>query len=194
MAQNSNTQKLTERKQCLGRHITALLGAIQVNLAYGFEQFYGTRIHAYFSLEEKLQRFEALFYNIKGQLGEATTLADVDRIADRLAYVEDRLDELESVLYHRPRKRKKKGFGDFFARFTQQPRDTPSDGGPASLSEAYQALGLIDGASLMEVISAFRRCVKEYHPDTHGGDRRTETHLRRAVSAYQYLKEHLEDQ
>jgi hypothetical protein len=54
------------------------------------------------------------------QVDDAIDLSDLTRTAERLAYVEDRLYELESRLYNRPRRRGRYrfSFADFFSQFS----------------------------------------------------------------------------
>jgi DnaJ-class molecular chaperone len=59
------------------------------------------------------------------------------------------------------------------------------------MSEAYDILGLEDGASLLKVTRAFRQRAKDLHPDAREGDRSAEPELRRIIEAYQFLKESL---
>jgi DnaJ-class molecular chaperone len=57
-----------------------------------------------------------------------------------------------------------------------------------SEAEAYQELGMEPGATMRSITAAFRRLVKELHPDRRGGDRSTEPKLRRLVAAYEFIK------
>lgn len=184
-----HSKRLLEKKQSVRRGLHALLETVQVDLAFAFDQFYEARVYTYFALEEKLQGFEDLLHKIEDQINEVETWAELNRTAERLSYVEDRLDELESALYGRSRRRKRRGFSDFFSRFTEK-RD-PLDGEIASVTEAYQTLGLSEEADLSTVTTAFRRSAKECHPDTKGGDRSAEARLRRVVAAYQFLRRQL---
>lgn len=189
-------RKLQERKTRLKRRIAELNETIEIDLAFAADRVDDPRAFSFFTIEEKLQDFQELFYKILDQIDEATTLADLDRTVGRISYVEDRLDEAESQLYNRPRRRRRRPFnlGDFFSQFSQQ---NGSDGGGASrgeissLTEAYKILGIEEGTGLTDVTAAFRRYAKEYHPDARGGDRSAESELRRVVEAYQMIKQHL---
>lgn len=189
MPQDHTPKRFLERKQSVKKNLLALLKTLQVDLAYAFDKFYEARVYTYFALEEKLQRFEDLLHKIEDQVNEVETWTELNRIAERLSYVADRLDELESALYRRPRRRGKRGFSDFFNQFTE--KKEAIDGEISSVTEAYQALGLSEGADLSSVMTAFRRSAKECHPDTQGGDRSAEARLRKVVAAYQVLKRHL---
>ena len=63
-----------------------------------------------------------------------------------------------------------------------------AEGWVSSEAEAFRELGLESGTSLKSVKAAFRKLVKELHPDKRGGDRSTEPRLRRLVAAYQFLR------
>jgi DnaJ-domain-containing protein 1 len=187
-------KKLGDRKGRLRRRLNALNETIEIDLAFAVDRYDDARGHSFFTLEERLQEFQMLFQKILDQVDEATTLADLDRTAGRLSYVEDRLDELESQLYNRPRRRRRRpfSFADFFSQFSQQNgSEAASHGEISSLTQAYQILGVEEGAGLTEVTTAFRRYAKEYHPDARGGDRSAEAELRRVVEAYQMIKQHL---
>lgn len=187
-------QKLRDRKGRLRRRLTELNETIEIDLGFAVDRYDDARAHSFFTLEERLQEMQMLFQKVLDQVDEATTLADLDRTAGRLSYVEDRLDELESQLYNRPRRRRRRPFNlaDFFSQFSQQNgSEAASHGEIASLAQAYRVLGIEEGTGLTEVTAAFRRYAKEYHPDARGGDRSAEAELRRVVEAYQMIKQHL---
>jgi DnaJ-domain-containing protein 1 len=188
-------QKLRDRKGRLRRRLTELNETIEIDLVFAVDRYDDARAHSFFTLEERLQDIQMLFQKILDQVDEATTLADLDRTAGRLSYVEDRLDELESQLYNRPRRRRRRLFNlaDFFSQFSQNGSEAASRGEISSLAEAYQILGIEEGTGMTEVTAAFRRYAKEYHPDARGGDRSAEADLRKVVEAYQMIKQHLAD-
>lgn len=186
-------KKLQERKGRLKRRIAELNETVEIDLVFAVDRYDDARGHSFFTLEERLQDFQILFQKILDQVDEATALADLDRTAGRLSYVEDRLDELESQLYNRPRRKRRRPFNlaDFFSQFSRQNgSETASRGEISTLAEAYQILGIEEGTGLTDVTAAFRRYAKEYHPDARGGDRSAEAELRRVVEAYQMIKQH----
>lgn len=195
MTHADDFKKRLARKEGLKRRIAELTGTVQLDLAFAFERFFETGAYSYSALEEELQNFEGLFMKIEGQVDEATDMSDLTRAAERLLYVEERFDELEGRLYHRPRRRRRYRFNsaDFFSRFggANGAGSSPSQREVSSVSEAYQILGLEEGTDLMEVTAAFRRFAKAYHPDARGGDRSTESQLRKVVEAYQLIKQRL---
>ncbi|NKE69734.1 DnaJ domain-containing protein [Candidatus Manganitrophus noduliformans] len=188
-------KKLGDRKGRLKRRLVELNETIEIDLAFAVDRYDDARGHSFFTLEERLQDYQILFQKILDQVDEATTLADLDRTAGRVSYVEDRLDELESQLYNRPRRKRRRPFNlaDFFSQFSQNGSETASHGEISSLTQAYQILGVEEGTGMTEVTAAFRRYAKEYHPDARGGDRSTEAELRKVVEAYQMIKQHFAD-
>lgn len=194
MTDDDFLKKLQERKHRLKRRIAELNETIEIDLAFASDRSDDPRAFSFFTLEEKLQDFQELFQKILDQVDEATTLADLDRTVGRLSYVEDRLDEAESQLYNRARRRRRRPFnlGDFFSQFSQNGSGAASSQGEiSSLEEAYKILGIEEGTGLTGVTAAFRRYAKEYHPDARGGDRSAESELRKVVEAYQMIKQHL---
>ncbi len=191
------TKKLFARKRQLNRRIIELRSTLQIDLAFAFEHYYEAHAYTYFAIEEKIQDFEELFLKLEIQIDESDNLSDLGRTAERVSYVEDRLDELQSEIYNRPRRKRRRpfSFGDFFSQFSRQNGNasSASQGEIASLAEAYQILDLEEGVNLAGVTAAFRRFAKEYHPDARGGDRSSETQLRKVVEAYQMIKDYLEE-
>jgi len=51
----------------------------------------------------------------------------------------------------------------------------------------YKVLGVVRNASAQEIDEAYRRLVRENHPDLHPGDKRKEETLRKVNEAYQVL-------
>ncbi|HEY4485032.1 MAG TPA: DnaJ domain-containing protein, partial [Nitrospiria bacterium] len=79
--------------------------------------------------------------------------------------------------------------------FLRQWQGSGSEGGGASGEgeigderQAFRELGVEPGAALQTVTKAFRRLVKELHPDRRNGDRSAEPRLRRLVAAYEFIK------
>lgn len=182
-------QRLAERRGRLKRAIAQYVSGLEMDTAFVTERYYQSRASTYFTVEEKIQSFMHLLEQIAGQVDDVTTLADLDQVAKRLHYVDECVDAFQAGLYRRPRRRKRLHLYDFFNRLGGDTSKQPD--ACVSLAEAYQVLQLTDTATLREVTVAFRQYVKQYHPDTNGGDRCYESQLQKVVSAYQILKEHL---
>lgn len=194
MEQTKATEQFLEKKAGLKRHLEKLSTALPPALEHAFDRYFETQVVTYLKIEAQLGRFEGLILKLGDQLAMADTMADLRQTAGRLAYVADRMDELEAVLYRRPKRRSRFSFNlsDFFNHFqNNQDGSSPSQGEIHSLDEAYQILNLEEGCTLFEVMAAFRRLAKRYHPDARGGDRSDERHLRQVVEAYQIIRESL---
>jgi len=145
--------------------------------------------YAYFSLEEKLLGIKTLFESIQNQVAEAARISDLSKTAERVLYVEDRMDEIIGPLYNRRRrKRNQFRFSDFFNKYKEQ-IGSGAESEVSSLKEAFDLLGLSGDENMLKVAAAFRSLAKQYHPDARGGDRSDETKLRRIVGAYRYIKQ-----
>jgi len=188
-------KQIAGRKQRMRRHLARLTQTVQEDMSACLEKQDEMLPEIFFHLDERFQKIESLFDAISIQIDDVSTLIEASRCAERIAFVEDCLDEAEAELYRRPRRRRP---GPDFARlfgFTQKGRaNATAEESIPSLSAAYRILGLEEVESdLISVTRAFRRFVKECHPDARGGDRSGEGDLRRALAAYQMIRAHLSD-
>ncbi len=55
--------------------------------------------------------------------------------------------------------------------------------------KAFDTLGLDDGATELEIKARYKELVKMHHPDSNGGDRKSEDRFRDVVQAYRLLKQ-----
>jgi len=163
---------------------------------YALDQVINERMDTYFRLEERLEEINTLCLRIGQELEEATGLAALQRLEGRLNFIEDCFDEMESEIRDRPRRRRRRrfNFADFFRQWSSASGGSSGQGDPAgpgeisSITEAYQELGVTAESDGRTIMAAFRRLVKELHPDARGGDRATEPRLRRIMAAYEFLK------
>lgn len=183
-----NPKKLSEKKRRLTGRILEHCGAIDHDITDAFEKYFEGNAYTYFALEEKLLDMRRLFETLQHQVSETQTMAELGKLAERVGFVEDRLDEMESKLYNRRRRKRRFSFADFFNQYREQ-IGSGAEREVGSLQEAYTLLGLKGGEGMLEVTATFRRFAKKYHPDARGGDRSCEMELRRAVGAYQYIKQ-----
>ena len=56
------------------------------------------------------------------------------------------------------------------------------------MADPYAVLEVLPSATAAEIKAAYRRLVKQHHPDANGGDRSTEDRLIEIIKAYNYLK------
>ncbi len=185
-------KRFTTRKRHLMRHITQLMESLRLDLVVASEKDEAATTDAFFHLEEGFLKMDGLFLNIERQIQDATGLSELAQSAQRLDFVEDRMDELEAQLYNRPRRRRRRF--SFFSFFKTSQNGAPSapSGEITSPADAYRTLGLEEGAGMAKVTAAFRSLVKACHPDVRGGDRSAEAQLRKIIESYQMLKQHLD--
>jgi len=191
---NNWRENLPERQQKLRQRIAEVQTRVQDGLSYAFDRLLTERMDTYFSLEERLQEFERLFLNIDREIECTIDLTSFQRLEERFNYLEDYFEEVDSELRGRPVRRRNRKFS-FFHFFRQWQAEQERSGQAASeirdVAEAYQVLGIAGGSDLKTVTAAFRRMVKDLHPDTRDGDRSTEPQLRKLMAAYQLIKREL---
>jgi hypothetical protein len=174
--------------------IDSLRVKIQDSLAYTLDRLFEESQDTYFSFEEKLEELDRLLTCLLEEVSRTHDKAGTRRLSERILFLEDRFEEIDSGLRGRPRRtRRKFSFYDFF-RFSQG--EGRWDGAASvseisSSAEAYRILGIETGSTLSVVTAAFRRSVKALHPDARGGDRSAEPELRKLIAAYQYIKKEL---
>jgi hypothetical protein len=156
---------------------------------YALDRVIHERMDTYFRLEERLEEIGGLTARIAQEIDQTGGLAALRQLDSRLDFIEDCFDEIDGELRDRPRRRRGRrfSFADFFRKWQQ----SAADGGLGeigSATEARQELGVTADSDLRAIMAAFRRLVKELHPDRRGGDRSAEPRLRRIVAAYEFLK------
>lgn len=82
-------------------------------------------------------------------------------------------------------------FGVFGAYQRREGAETAKPRRPIRNAErrCLRALGLDETASRDEIKASFKALVKLHHPDSNGGDRRSEDKLRDVIQAYNYLRQ-----
>ena len=185
---------LSDRQQKLRQRVAEIQTRVQEGLSYAFDRLLAERMDTYFTLEERLQEFERLFLNIDQEINGITGLTGFQHLEERFNYLEDYFEEVDSELRGRPVTRRNQRFS-FFNFFRQWQAEQEKSGQGASeiknMAEAYQVLGIAGGSDLKIVAAAFRRKVKNLHPDTRDGDRSAEPQLRKLMAAYQLIKKEL---
>jgi hypothetical protein len=186
-------RKLAKFQAGMRRRIEELRGKTEDSLDFAIEHMMQERVDTYFKVEEGLEEIDRTLVLIEEELVQIREQAGAFRLEARLEFVEDRFEEFDSEVRQRPRRRRRKiNLADFF-------KAAGGGGGDPSgvrreinsMSEAFSALGLEQGSSMMAVTAAFRQRAKKLHPDARKGDRSSEPELRRIIEAYQYLKENL---
>lgn len=175
------------REKVCGRAVE-LKDQVEASLNFAIDRLVDGTSDSAINLEERLEHISGLLTKIIHEIGSASRVHDLRTLEDRLNFLEDRYDELDSRLKNRPRKRRRRiNLADFFTA-SQGFMANPTPGEVQSAVEAYDILGLEQGAALKEVTAAFRRKAKELHPDSRNGDRSSEPELRKLLAAYQFLK------
>ncbi len=187
-------EDLSERQRNLRQRVAEVQARVQDGLSYACDRLLTERMDTYFILEERLQEFERLFLNIHQEIEGTTEVASFQRLEERFNYLEDYFEEVDSELRDRPvrRRGRKLSFFNFFRQWqAEQEKTARAISEIRDTAEAYQVLGLSVGSDLKTITAAFRRLVKDLHPDTREGDRTTEPQLRKLMAAYQFIKKEL---
>jgi hypothetical protein len=185
---NSRAQAMELRKKLLDR-LGDLQNRVEKSLSEAFERVFHERMDTYFAQEERLDEMALLLSQMTEELDQAVDLEALRKLAGRLNFLEEHFEEIDSQLYDRPMRRRNGRFNLFeFLRQWETGRSPGTENEINSEAEAYQQVGIDPGAGLKSVTAAFRRLVKELHPDRRGGDRSAEPRLRKLVAAYEFIK------
>jgi hypothetical protein len=162
------------------------------DLDYAFEALLQEQPDLSLKMESELEEVMRMVELIGGELEEASGISELERLDRRIEFIEERFEDVESELFNRPRRRRKRrpNLFDFFRQATGGGSGEAADpqGEIRNATEAYETLGLEADSSLTAVTRAFRKKAKELHPDSRDGDRSKEPQLRKLIAAYQYLK------
>ncbi len=171
------------------RRIIELRTQSERSLDFAIDTMMLERAESYLKVETGLVEIERMVTLIEEELGEVRELTHAQRLDARLEFIEDRFEDFDSEIYQRPKRRRRKiNLFDFFKKATGSGEAAASQGEINSHQEAYAALGLEFGSSMVAVTRAFRQKAKKLHPDINKGDRSAEPQLRRIIEAYQFLR------
>ena len=177
-------------QDALRRRIDALHTKINVGMEFALDHLFDQQIDHYFRHEEAFEELEALCQRVTADFDSLDSLDALKRFEARFVILEDRCEEIDSALRQRPmRRRQRINFSDFF-RQSQGGNGKAESAQPevSSLTEAYAILGVEPDTRPALITAAFRKLVKEWHPDVNGGDRSHEPRLRKLMAAYQLIK------
>src|SRR3990172_7852265 len=148
MYDQKQANKIQKQQESLKKRAAELRGRIEQGLEEGFEKLLLENMDAYFGLEEKCQEIDQVLSHLPGEIEETVELAGFQRLGERLDYLEDLFDEVESEALNRTirRRRRRFNFADFFRYSQGGSQVSPSD--INSTEEAYQILGIESGSSL----------------------------------------------
>lgn len=178
-----------ELRRTLRNRLEDLQGRVEATSSEAFERVLHDRMDTYFTQEERLLEMEMLLSGLRGEIDRAHELQGLRQLAERLNFLEDHLEDIDSKMFDRPVRRRPGRFNifEFFRRWHAGQSDGTQNEF-TSESEAYRELGIEPGAGLKSVKASFRRLVKGLHPDQRGGDRSAEPRLRRLVAAYEFIR------
>ncbi|GKS58493.1 hypothetical protein YTPLAS18_20200 [Nitrospira sp.] len=187
-------RKLLKYQNGMRRRIEVLRGKAEQSLDFAIEYMMEARTDSYFRIEQGLEEIAHSLVTIEDELDSVQDLSNAIRLESRLAFMEDRWDEMDSEARERPRRRRRKiNLSDFLK--TAGSGNTWDGAAPKSeirtAFQAFEVLGVEEGSSLLDVTRAFRLKAKDLHPDANDGDRSREPELQRIIEAYQFLKEYL---
>ncbi|MBI3811861.1 MAG: DnaJ domain-containing protein [Nitrospirae bacterium] len=194
MTKDNNHAKAMELRKKLRDRLGDLQNRVDKSSEEAFERVFHERMDTYFAQEERLDEMALLLSQMTGEIDQADDLDELKKLAGRLNFLEDHFEEIDSQLYNRPMRRRNGRFNLFeFLRQWESGQTPGTRNEINSEAEAYQELGMDPGSSMKSITAAFRRLVKELHPDRHGGDRSTEPKLRKLVAAYEFIKKKQND-
>jgi len=188
---HGDPSRFTALQDAIRHRIEALQCKIHDGMEFALDRLLLEQIDYYFQHEEALEELDGLLGRVVADFESLPTVDALKRFENRLLILEDRCEEIDAALRQRPMRRRRRL--NLFEFFTQsQGRNGAEDGASppevSSVDEAYRILGVEVGTRPALVTAAFRRLVKELHPDARGGDRSHEPQLRKLVAAYQLIK------
>ena len=189
MDRKSNHHKEAQWRRKLRDRADELTHRVETCSSDALEHVLHVRMDTYFEQEERLEEMTQLLKHLPREIDQTEDLQHLKRIADRLTFLEGHFEEIDGAMHDRPPRPSKNRFN--FSNFFRQWHADRSDGCKEEISneeEAYQELNLETRSSFKEVKAAFRRLIKDLHPDRHNGDRSTEPKMRRLVAAYEFIK------
>jgi hypothetical protein len=194
MAYTRDRRWQIKARRDMQKRVAELQARTLENLDYAFDKLIQEQPDLYFKMEEGLEEIRQTVILVVEELETVAGLSELERLDRRIEYIEERFEDLESELFARPRRRRKRrpSLFDFFRTATGGGDGFGGAADPLgdirTAGDAYEILGLESGCSLTDVTRAFRQKAKELHPDARDGDRSGEPRLRRLIAAYQYLK------
>ena len=188
MEDGKEKAKTLEFRQKLLDGIEDLLLRVEKTSCEAIEKVLYERMDTYFAQESRLEELEQMLAQIRREIDGTQNLSQLKRISARLNFIEDHLEDIDSVLYDRPMRLSKHRFRlfDFFKQW-QENASRLVNAEFTNLIDAYREFGLDDGSSLKLVKKTFRKMIKQLHPDQNNGDRSHEPRMRRLLAAYEFI-------
>lgn len=142
-------------------------------------------------MEERFAELERLFSGLLDEIARETSRPGLAKIARKSEFLEDRFEELDSLLRNRPRrKRTVFPWEKFFRMGAGGDEQAPGNKREERLRAACRTLGIPESSQWEEIRKKVRSLLKEMHPDMRSGDRSQEGRMREILEAYAFLKEY----
>ncbi len=174
--------------------IESLIRKSMAGMDLAMDKMFALQPETYLRYEERFSELARLLECLQLELKSVDSWSELDRIQRRVYFLEERFEDIDSVLRKRPRRSR--------SRFSMDNLFRVSQGGPGrsrsasrvdenglSLEEACEVLGIDISAKLPEIRKKFRTLMKELHPDIRMGDRSKEGQMRKILAAYEVLKQ-----
>jgi DnaJ-domain-containing protein 1 len=141
-------------------------------------------------MEEKFSDLDRLFSGLLDDLSRDGSRPQLARVARKSEFLEDRFEELDSLLRNRPRrKRAALPWEKFFRMGAGGGGENPSSRNDRDLLGKHcRTVGVPETASIEEIRRKVRSLLKENHPDMRAGDRSGEGRMRDILESYSFLK------
>ncbi len=180
-------------RAALRRRLEEMVSESRKGMEYALERMFLIQPESYILFDERYSELLRLFSCLLRELDDVNSWGALLQIQRRAGFLEERFEDVDCVLWNRPRKsRSRISWSRFFGHATGSGgEDARSSSGSApelSHSEACMVLGVEVTATLTEVRHRFRLLVKNLHPDVRHGDRSSEAEMRKVIEAYNVLK------
>lgn len=174
--------------------IEGLIRKSMAGMDLAMDRMFALQPETYLRYEERFSELARLLECLQAELESVGNWGELDRIQRRVFFLEERFEDIDSVLRKRPRRSRSRFSMDNLFRASQgrQGRNRTSSGSDEnglSMEEACEVLGLEMTANLPEIRKKFRALMKELHPDIRMGDRSKEGQMRKILAAYEVLKQ-----
>lgn len=176
----------------LRKRLEEMVSESRKGMEFALDRMFLMQPEAYIVFDERYGELLRLFDCLLRELDEVNSWGTLLQIQRRTGFLEERFEDVDCVLWNRPRKsRSRIAWSRFFGQ-SASGEETTSSGSSrnSSLShdEACEILGVEVTATLVEIRRKFRLLVKNLHPDVRQGDRSSEGEMRKVIEAYNVLK------
>lgn len=144
----------------------------------------------FFEMEDRFAELDRLFSGLLDELSREASRAGMGKIARKSEFLEDRFEELDSILRNRPRRKKAAFPWERFFRIGSEAGERGRMGHEERLRSCCRILGLQDTSPWPAIRKKVRQLLKEMHPDLRSGDRSQEGRMREILDAYEFLKQY----